>query len=218
MPTANKQRFLRIQASHDPWSVGLRRSYGTDFNNLTINWRASSNIEPHPQTTRRLYSNELLVDFQHRLVKANKQPDQGVRVLTVLTYLDGPFKAMHDALLAVRELVFEDVRRKEFSDLPSRHTCLYLCPDRPESVRYWWQGIATQGPDPHRKIFEVEATGNRFLAPDMVTLQTMSVEEWESLARRYWSPHDAGSVSDEILFAGDIEVIAERDRFEFGII
>ncbi len=218
MPSAIEQRFLRIQASHDPWSVGLRRSYGADFNNFTINWRASSHIEPHPQTTRRLYSNELLVDFQHQLVKANKQPDECVRILTVLTYLDGPLKAMHDTLLAVRELVFEDVRRKEFSDLPSRHTCLYLCPDRPECVRYWWHAIATQGPDPHRKIFEVEATGNTFLAPNIVTLQTMSVEEWESLARRYWSPHAAGSVSDEILFDGNMEVIAERGILEFGIV
>jgi hypothetical protein len=85
-------------------------------------------------------------------------------------------------------------------------------------VRYWWQAIATQGPDPGREIWEVEAIGNTFLAPaDMLVLQTMSVEEREALARRYWSPHDAESDSDEILFAGEIEVMAERDKVDFGI-
>jgi hypothetical protein len=49
-------------------------------------------------------------------------------------------------------------------------------------------------------------------------LTPSQVEERESFARRYWSPHDAGSVSEEILFAGDIEVIAERGRLEFGIV
>jgi len=217
MPTVNKQRFLRIQPSNDPWIVGLKCSFGSDLNKMTRDWRQNSNLITHPATCKRAYANEIWVEFQHALVQAKERPDAAVKVLTVLAYLEGCLKATHDSLLAVRELVFENVRRKEFNDLPSRHTCLYLCPDRRECVRYWWNELVTQGHDPGKTIWDVIVTGEIFLTPDLVKLQSMSVEEWEALARRYWSPHDAELDNDEILFAGEIEVVAERQKADFGI-
>ena len=219
MPSISKQKFLRIQASHDPWRVGLKRSFGSNLNEMTKNWRRSSNASRNPQTNTTRYANEYLVNVMNSLDLSLKKNQRHADVAGMLNCLKVQHNAISDALIALREIIFEQVRREHFVDLPSRQTCLYLCPDRPECICYWWKELTTQGHDPGKKTFEVEAEGDTFVAPaEMLVLQSMSVDEWEALAHRYWSPHEAGSASDEILFVGEIEIVAERFKSEFGFI
>jgi hypothetical protein len=53
MPRVSKRRFVRIQASHDPCSLGLKRSFGYEINELTRNWRRNSASGQHPDRTYR---------------------------------------------------------------------------------------------------------------------------------------------------------------------
>ena len=220
MTTVAKQRFLRIQASHDQWRIGLTRSIRADYNELTKNWRRSSAFQFHQPSGEKAYADFILLSLMNQLDASMRSGNTVVpmNIEKLLKPLDTIRLAFTDLMTAAREFVFEDVRSKEFNDRPSRMKCLYLCPNRPECVKYWWRTLELQAQDPWRKIWEVEATGNAFIAPpEMLDLHTISIEEWEGRARQYWSSHDAESDGDEVLFVGDIEVIAERDKAGFGI-
>jgi hypothetical protein len=189
MPNVKGERFFRIQGGHSPWAVASERFFGNDFNEMANNWRRTSHEYPRIDASTK-YANEMVADLYNWLVHVRDSGHQNVPLRNLLDSLHPQRQAIEDNLLALREYVFEDIRRQEFVDLPSRQKCLFLCPARSECVRYWWKILGTQGTDMHKKIWEVEVTGISFLASDLVKLQSMSVEEWEKLARQYWSTHE----------------------------
>jgi hypothetical protein len=73
-------------------------------------------------------------------------------------------------------MVSPELRR----DLNSRKNCMKHSSD----------ALISQGVDSGRTIWAADATGNTFDVSDLNKLETISVEEWESLVRDDRSPHD----------------------------
>lgn len=111
--------------------------------------------------------------------------------------------ALREALMLSRELVFERVRVVQFSDLPSRQKCIWLMPDRPDSISYWHFLN-----DRKSKIYLVEVDGEVHRgAEKWLHLQADSLSDLEERALRYWNGDGTGGVDDEIIAVGNIGVV-----------
>ncbi|MBM3504892.1 MAG: DUF2441 domain-containing protein [Alphaproteobacteria bacterium] len=109
-----------------------------------------------------------------------------------------------DFAILVRELVFEDVRAREFPYAPSRKTCLWLCDTEEDAVA--WANTLGRGRDLYR-ILEVNATGRvhtaetRHLENDLIPVPRV-----QSAAKLYWRGDIAPENTRETLFVGKLEV------------
>lgn len=105
----------------------------------------------------------------------------------------------------IRELVFEEVRSKEFPDSPSRRTALYVTDKA--GLDYWMTWF-TGNPRP-KYIYRVQCSGvihrgsQQFLDSDITSYSAYAQE-----ARNYWSGTDVeGRANTELLFQGKWRVL-----------
>ena len=115
--------------------------------------------------------------------------------------------ALRENRIFTRETIFEEVRAKYFPDLPSRQSCIWVATR--EAIPFWWEELS-KGPN-KCKIFKLKLTGvihrtnEKYLVDD-----TISHLDIIHNAIRYWKGEDgSGSLSDELLFKGRIEIIEE---------
>ena len=210
-------KCCRIQHENAPWTVNNVLSCGKQRNEFTFNWRRESTRQRHPSTGEELPANIALAAIYNTAIQP-EFANTPLRELPVLLLgLKITLKAIDDALTAVREMTFEEIRRQQFSALPSRYTCIFLIPDDEESVRFWWNDLRTQG-EGKRRIYEVSATGIAHRASQTLLgqLETRSVEEWEKMAVGYWS-NQPQATDDEILFEGELRIIREVTPSSFSI-
>ena len=104
----------------------------------------------------------------------------------------------------IGELLWEQVRKEEFPDLPSRQRCIFLNEDR-SRVPYWIERLDC----PSRcQVLRIHATGRfhradeRLLIGDGYTL----AQAWDR-ARAYWRGQVQDGLGNEILFEGKITVL-----------
>ncbi|MDE2195650.1 MAG: DUF2441 domain-containing protein [Gammaproteobacteria bacterium] len=130
-------------------------------------------------------------------------------VMTLAETLDSLFLSTR----MIRELVYEDVRKQLYPDLPSRTTCIWLIPEESKSVRFWLDNIRGD----HKKVFRVRATGEVHRANQQLILgDTISLSEWRKRAVDYWNGAELDSFDDEITFSGEVEVLQEVSLDQFG--
>jgi hypothetical protein len=109
-------------------------------------------------------------------------------------------KALWTTSLIIRELIFEEVRRDQFQNYPSRQKCIWLIKTI-EGVDYWKEKIKGE-------IFRVKFTGkihvgnNKFLNAD-----TFSLNQMRKNAFLYWSGVGSEELADEIIFEGVVKVL-----------
>lgn len=116
------------------------------------------------------------------------------------------WKKIKEYSILIRELVYEEVRYKCFSGLPSRRNCVWLC-DK-ESLPLWEGKI---GGD--YDIYKVKATGNIHScyagALDDTNINYKILSE---KAIVYWSGECIGDINEkEYLFEGRIELLEKID-------
>lgn len=104
----------------------------------------------------------------------------------------------------VGELIWEDVRRREFPDLPSRQRCMWLAPDL-AAVRYW---LARLGPGATRmQVLRVGCEGRMHTASEAHLIgDSLPLEEAVSRARLYWQGVRPDGDTEEIIFEGRLTV------------
>lgn len=120
--------------------------------------------------------------------------------------------ALWDSLNFIRETVFEQVRANEFPELPSRTRGIWLIPEDPESIRYWWGALNGS------RILKVTAQGDFHEGHDQwLQSDTFSLAEWRDRARSYWKGEGAGQNDVEWVFVGEITIEAELDPRTFGL-
>lgn len=113
---------------------------------------------------------------------------------------------LRQSISAVRELIFESIRKEFYPDLPSRHNCIWLVPDDPQSLTFWKELVYGKT----KRIFKVEAEGTIHRAANKWLITgTIPLNEINSLAHNYWKGTDAGGLEDEILFTGKLKIIEE---------
>jgi hypothetical protein len=104
-----------------------------------------------------------------------------------------------------REVVWEIVRQEECPRAPSRWKCMFLC-ETLDDVRRW----LSEYPNPV-KVFEVEATGVVFIADSLwlpIDVEPLAVQLGQ--AQGYWQGKRKQNGLSEVLFSGDLRVIAQH--------
>ncbi|OLS20702.1 MAG: hypothetical protein HeimC3_39680 [Candidatus Heimdallarchaeota archaeon LC_3] len=104
----------------------------------------------------------------------------------------------------IRELVFEEVRRNRFSDLPSRQRCLWLITEK--QLNRWRQLESFK----NGNIFLVKVKGNIHIgnAKFLHAYQT-KMKFFHEFAEKYWKSMETPSNDDEIILEGEIEVLRQ---------
>lgn len=98
----------------------------------------------------------------------------------------------------LRELVFENVRAKEFPTLPSRTNCIWLL-DSETAIEYWLHRIPHHG---EKRVLEIEILDGVLhkAYEEHLTNNLENISELEARAHKYWS--GKGSGQSETLFQG----------------
>jgi len=111
-----------------------------------------------------------------------------------------------ESMRIIRELTFEAIRKEFYPELPSRHNCIWLCPDDKRALQFWMNLVHGS----NKKIFRVKTDGivHRTTNKWLIT-GTIPLNEINSLAHNYWRGKGTGGFEDEILFVGKLKIIEE---------
>ena len=106
-----------------------------------------------------------------------------------------------ETALYIREQVFEDVRKSNFPNLPSRQKCLWLCDEK--TLPYWNTAVI----GPQRCLLTLKVEGQLFCGDDnWLTADTFSSVEYANRAKQYWSGEMTANPRKEYLFYGEAVV------------
>ena len=125
-------------------------------------------------------------------------------------------KQLEEYDFITRELAFEEVRKTEFKDLPSRLKCMFLIDNKESCIK----NLKTCHHKGHGTFFQVVAVklnGNVFYATAKNVRRTgLSYEEYKTMAREYWSQEQKINIpANEILFEGKAEIVEIIEEFEY---
>ncbi len=111
----------------------------------------------------------------------------------------------------IQEEVFEKVRLKYYSKLPSRKSCLWLCTF--EQLTNWIDIISntkSRFKQPEIKILSLSVDGTFHEADAMfIDTDTHKIENFEHAATSYWNGEHKSNKEIEILFYGKVKVLNE---------
>lgn len=101
------------------------------------------------------------------------------------------------------EIVFEDVRRREFPHLPSRQRCVWLIPNQ-GGVKFWLRRMDVGG---QFQVLKVRVQGRLHTASESyLVTDGFSLEEMIRSARQYWLGIVEDAETEEIIFEGRMRV------------
>ena len=118
-------------------------------------------------------------------------------------------RAFRHTFQLLRELIFEEVRLKNFSNLPSRKNCIWICEDEAQ-LKDWIPnlGLATF------QIMKVEAVGNIFKTDSkFISTWELDVSKYYEYANQYWNPTNNFQYP-EVLFTGELRILERFDTIE----
>jgi len=103
-----------------------------------------------------------------------------------------------------RELIWENVRKEEFNDLPSRQKCIWLAQGE-ENLQFWLNRIGKAAKDIN--VFRVIPSGSLHSANEELLLNDIEpYDETLMKARQYWSGLITNQNSKEVLFEGNLKI------------
>lgn len=117
--------------------------------------------------------------------------------------------ALWHYMKAVRELLFEEMRKDFFPSLPSRTRCLWVMPDNKETIQYWSNELNVEGLE--HKLVKLSLTGKLFKANQqhLEINHIISFDEMRQKAFKYWSGSSGQSEAEtEYLFEGFATVLS----------
>jgi hypothetical protein len=134
--------------------------------------------------------------YSHYCVEQNQVDSVGLKFLS---------ESMKEAGMYIRELVFEEMRAKEFHELPSRRSCIWLTSE--QQVDFWLDRLNDGKSNYYWTKLECEGifhTGNQsYLNSDL-----FGYSEYCSNARAYWlGEHVDIEDNNEVIFEGKIKVL-----------
>jgi hypothetical protein len=110
-------------------------------------------------------------------------------------------------------LIFEDVRKIEFSDLPSRQKCIWLT--KKDKILFWYDWLNDKQSE--YTILEMECNGKSHIGNQgFLNSDIDGYINYQANARKYWS----GEMIDlqdnnEIIFTGKIKIVNSYGVDEF---
>ena len=124
-------------------------------------------------------------------------------------------KQLQEYDFILRELAFEEVRKNEFKDCPSRLRCMYLTNNKEDCLN----GLKIFHQKGHGTFFQavaVKLNGNIFYSTSRKILcNGGSLEDYKKMAMEYWSQdQNSNQPITEILFEGKAEVVEIFGEYE----
>lgn len=110
--------------------------------------------------------------------------------------------AINELTTLIRELIFEEIRKISFPELPSRKSCIWVC-DK-QSVKQWWKKL-----DGNKKILRLSLTGTMHVgSEEYLSNDTFPLELFRQNALNYWQGKNSNNIeSQEILFEGYLKIL-----------
>ena len=107
----------------------------------------------------------------------------------------------------IREELFDSVRTEIDNELPSRKHCIWICTKN--DLPKWWDIFKNKT---DKKIVELKLENiNRVHKGDgtLIEADTFSIEEYKSIAKKYWSGEIDNLDEVEYSYEGEFEIINE---------
>jgi len=203
MKIVKNKDYYHIQRFDCPhkWNVGNTFSFGNQ-NNHYANRFNNPGFVYATETGEKI---QILQSFYRIKSLLNTGNVSGIDLRKIVELIKVLRRFADDTLIVHRENVFEEIRAKNFPNLPSRKRCIWLIPFNKESLDFWVPRI------PKRKIFQINATGKVHNSSERFLLfeEYNSLEDIRQAAFSYWAGVEGESKDDEIIFEGVIEVIQE---------
>ena len=121
------------------------------------------------------------------------------------------FQTVNDDAMITRELMFEEVRKEEYTDLPSRLKCFYVCKTKKEMND--WINIFNRTNKKDFQLLKLKLTGKIFVGDaSFILRQNISLNRKKEQAKMYWSGKKKDNIN-EYLFVGTAvveEVLNEK--------
>lgn len=117
-------------------------------------------------------------------------------------------KALSNYDFIMREFALEEVRKQQFSHLPSRFRCMFLSEDA-DTCLHNLQGFINRGAGSNLQAIKVRVNGEAHFVKDYgVSRLGLSFNEYKNEAIKYWSQDQhSTSATKEILFTGEVEIV-----------
>ncbi|TAJ08484.1 MAG: DUF2441 domain-containing protein [Nitrospirae bacterium] len=113
----------------------------------------------------------------------------------------------------LRELIWEDVRRKEFPHLPSRQRCIWLIPSL-AGVRYWLKRMEVAA---DFQVLRLHVQGRIHTASETHLLgDSESLNTAIQMARQYWLGIVESIETQETIFEGRVHVLEVVKEAEYA--
>lgn len=114
------------------------------------------------------------------------------------------------------EKIFEEIRIENYSDLPSRLSCLYLA-DK-ENIERWHKKALDDLEAVSLPIYELSVTGDIHYADGAwLEVDVVSENEYHQAAHKYWKGRKHTNSDEtimEILFCGNVDIVKKHSSWE----
>jgi hypothetical protein len=124
----------------------------------------------------------------------------------ILRTLNEALDSLGNSIRINRELIFEDIRKEYYPNLPSRQKGVWLIPNDEKSLEFWKSILRSD----NKRIFKVGVEGNIHRSPQKwLEPGTFPVNKLSMQAHKYWKGEESGNYDDEILLEGKITILEE---------
>lgn len=177
------------------WKVGNKFKIGNEINEFT-----KTVLEFEPKFSKIEDTNNVPWNNAYEYFKGNNFLTREICEML----LDNASKCIKEYQIIIREIIYEQIRKGSFSQLPSRQKCIWLCKEK--QLEFWKQQISGE-----YKIFKVRIYNNTFKSNNSVIIApSESCNKIATMAREYWSYNNKSEKEDdEYLYEGIIEILEE---------
>ena len=177
------------------WKVGNRINVGKEYNYF---FKLAREFEPKFSEIDNVQNVPWDNVYEHYKINCQLTEEKSYMLL------ENASRIISEYQMLIREIVYEDVRKKEFSHLPSRQRCIWLCKE--EQLEFWKSNIGGAF-----KIFKVKIEGNTFKSNnDLIVAPSESYNKIVEMAKKYWSYNrKIENEKDEYLYIGSLEILEE---------
>ena len=125
-------------------------------------------------------------------------------------------KQLEEYDFILREMAFEELRKKEFKDCPSRLRCMFLIDDKELCLKNL-TNFHHKGHGSFFQVVAVKLNGNVFYSSATNTRRSgLSYNDYYEMARTYWSQDQKSKLTiNEILFEGKAEIVEVIQEYEY---
>lgn len=125
-------------------------------------------------------------------------------------------KQLEEYDFILREIAFEELRKKEFKEYPSRLKCMFLI-DNKEVCLKNLKNFHHKGHGTFFQVVAVKLNGNVFYATSKNARRSgLSYNDYYEMARDYWSQDQNSNLPiNEVLFEGKAEIIEVIEEYEY---